>query len=69
MKLGASLESVVESQDVSSVILLHQEFDLKDMSRRILQRTHRENFAPACRDLLGTDEVMMTCHKSKSLKN
>ena len=63
-----SLESAEGSKDVRSVTLLHQECHSKDVSRLSLQIAHRESCAPVCRDLIGTDEAMMACHKSKNLK-
>ena len=61
--------SKLMAKDMSKIVLLHQEYHPKDVSRRTLQRIYRETCGPVFRDLLGIDRAMVAYHKSKNLKD
>ena len=68
-KLHSDLNLSQKSKDMSKIVLLHQEYHPKDVSRCALQRIHRETCGPVFRDLLGVDRAMVACHKPKNLKD
>ena len=61
--------SKLEVKDMSKIVLLHQEYHPKDVSRRTIQRIYKETCGPVFRDLLGIDRAMVAYHKSKNLKD
>ena len=68
-RLHSKFNSKLRTKDMSKMVLLHQEYHPKDVSRRTLQRIYRETCGPVFRDLLGIDRAMVAYHKSKNLKD
>ena len=68
-RIHLQCNSKLRAKDMSKIVLLHQEYHPKDVSRRTLQRIYRETCGPVFRDLLGIDRAMVAYHKSKNLKD
>ena len=58
-----------EPKEMKKIIILHQEFHLKDILRCTLQRICRETSGLVFRDILGIEKEMVTCHQPMSFKD